>query len=160
MIAFTLRRLREDKNKLSTLGALFDEEGRQLCWTLEQGWHGNQRQVSRIPAGVYPLTVRKFGGWHLKLEKRFPDMHAGAIELANVPGRSAILIHPGNWHRDTLGCILPGEEQGFAADGAYAVLQSNAAYRAIYPGLLSAALKGESIEIVNEPSRVLAGTVT
>jgi hypothetical protein len=44
VIAFTLKRLREDKNKLSTLGALFDEEGRQLCWTLEPGWHENKRQ--------------------------------------------------------------------------------------------------------------------
>jgi hypothetical protein len=160
VIAFTLKRLRTDRKNLSTLGALFDEEGRQLCWTLEQGWHENKRQVSRIPAGVYRLSARKFGGWHEILSKRFPGLHAGAIELANVPNRSAILIHPGNWHRDTLGCILPGAEQGFAADGAYAVLQSNDAYRAIYPGLLAAALKGESIEIVNEPGRVLAGTVT
>ena len=160
MIAFTVKRLREDKNKLSTLGALFDEDGRQLCWTLEQGWHQNQRQVSRIPAGVYPLVVRKFGGWHLRLEKRFPELHAGAIELANVPNRSAILIHPGNWHRDTLGCILPGKEKGFGADGAHAVFQSNDAYKEIYPGLLAAALKGESLEVLNEASRTHAGTVT
>jgi hypothetical protein len=160
VIAFTLKRLREDKNKLSTLGALFDEEGRQLCWTLEPGWHENKRQVSRIPAGVYRLTVRKFGGWHERLSKRFPDMHQGAIELADVPGRSAILIHPFNWHTQTLGCIGPGKEKGFGADGAHAIFQSNDAYVEIHPGLLAAALKGESIEIANEPSRVLTGTVT
>lgn len=159
-MAFTLKRLREDKHKLSTLGALFDDEGRELCLTLENGWQQNKRQVSRIPAGVYRLSIRKFGGWHERLSKRFPAMHAGAIELADVPGRSAILIHPGNWHRDTLGCILPGKESGFAGDGAYAVLQSNDAYREIYPGLLAAALKGESLEVLNEPSRTHAGTIT
>ena len=160
MIAFTLKRLREDKNKLSTLGALFDDEGRQLCWTLENGWQQNQRQVSRIPAGVYPLKVRKYGGWHERLSKRFPGLHQGSIELADVPNRSAILIHPGNWHTDTLGCILPGKERGHGADRAFAVFQSNDAYREIYPALLAAALKGESLEVLNEASRTHAGTVT
>lgn len=28
--------------------------------------------------------------------------------LENVPGRSAILIHEGNYPKDTLGCILTG----------------------------------------------------
>jgi hypothetical protein len=87
-------------------------------------------------------------------------MHQGAIELADVPGRSAILIHPFNWHVTNAWLHRPGKEKGFGADGAHAIFQSNDAYVEIHPGLLAAALKGESIEIVNEPSRVLAGTVT
>ena len=160
MIAFSLRRLNTDPKNLSTIGVLRDSDMRVLCYTLENGWHGNKRQISRIPAGVYPLKVRKYGGWDIKLSKRFPDMHQGAIELADVPGRSAILIHPGNWHTDTLGCILPGKERGHGADRAFAVFQSNAAYAEIYPALLAAALKGESLEVLNEASRTHAGTVT
>jgi hypothetical protein len=30
------------------------------------------------------------------------------VEIADVPGRSGILIHPGNRLDETKGCILPG----------------------------------------------------
>ncbi len=31
------------------------------------------------------------------------------FHVTNVPGRSYILIHPGNYHTQILGCILPGK---------------------------------------------------
>ncbi len=31
----------------------------------------------------------------------------------NVPGRQGILFHPGNYTRQILGCILPGEKHLF-----------------------------------------------
>lgn len=34
--------------------------------------------------------------------------HPDTWELLNVPGRTSILIHVGNYAQDTLGCILPG----------------------------------------------------
>lgn len=52
---------------------------------------------SRIPAGFYtcvPYSGTKFKGVYL---------------VKDVPSRSGILIHPGNYAKDTLGCILLGE---------------------------------------------------
>src|SRR4051812_16047144 len=34
--------------------------------------------------------------------------HPDTWELLNVPARTSILIHVGNYAQDTLGCILPG----------------------------------------------------
>lgn len=51
---------------------------------------------SRIPAGTY--TCRPYSG------NKYKDVY----EIMNVPNRSAILIHWGNFERDTLGCVLIG----------------------------------------------------
>jgi hypothetical protein len=37
-----------------------------------------------------------------------PRFGRDLIELSDVPGRSEILIHPGNYPRDTQGCVLLG----------------------------------------------------
>ncbi len=164
-IAFTLRRLSEDHR--ATLGELLDADGRPLCGTLENRWLSNKPRVSCIPPGIYPLRLRKEGGWHKRLGERFPDIHKGAIEIADVPGRSYILIHPGNTHKDTLGCILPGNEGIWATDdrqpgepvAMLAVTYSALAYRRIYPALLAAANWGQSIRITDIPERTHAGTL-
>ena len=64
--------------------------------TLELPWKQNQRRISCIPEGAYrciPHTSPKFGR---------------CFWLQDVPGRSEILIHPGNFTSQILGCILPG----------------------------------------------------
>ena len=147
-----LRRLSDDG--VATIGELRRADGSHLCWTLENTWANNERRVSCIPPGVYPLTVRTFGGWNERLAKRFPDMHEGAIELAAVPGRSDILVHPGNTAADTLGCILPGLDKAPGKVGRSAL-----AYMHIYPVLLAAARAGESIRVLDLVERTHAGTV-
>lgn len=65
-------------------------------FTLELPWKDNERQVSCIPPGKYRL-------------KHFNSVKFGhCLELQQVPGRDAILIHAGNYNRDTHGCILIG----------------------------------------------------
>lgn len=64
--------------------------------TLELPWKDNQRRVSCIPEGKYqviPHHSPKFGS---------------CFWLQDVPNRSEILIHPGNFTSQILGCILPG----------------------------------------------------
>jgi hypothetical protein len=50
-----------------------------------------------IPAGVYAITIE----WSNRFKRPLP-------RLQGVPGFTGILIHPGNTHEDTQGCILPG----------------------------------------------------
>lgn len=67
--------------------------------TLELPWKDNERKVSCIPAGEYlvekckPTAKRNYEYFH----------------VLDVPGRDSILWHPGNYTRQILGCILPGE---------------------------------------------------
>lgn len=49
-----------------------------------------------IPAGTY------------EVKKTPHPIHGLCYEVQNVPGRSAILIHPANWFFQLLGCIALG----------------------------------------------------
>lgn len=68
--------------------------------TLELPWKDNERNVSCIPEGEY-------------LVKKMPPTSKRKYQyfwVQDVPGRDSILWHPGNYTRDILGCVLPGEE--------------------------------------------------
>mgnify|MGYP001378564073 CR=1 FL=1 len=90
-------------NTDETLGSLFVLLGYDLlfsCKTIELPYKGNQHNISCIPTGTYH-TIKYNSpnkGWVFLLE--------------NVPGRSAIEIHAGNYATgkkiDTQGCILVG----------------------------------------------------
>lgn len=67
------------------------------CLTLELPWKGNQRNVSCIPAGVYSGVIYE------------SPKHGEVILLEDVPGRSMIEMHAGNYTRQIKGCILPGD---------------------------------------------------
>lgn len=111
MITVTVTRIGEFQN--ATFGVL-SIEGRPLFVTLEDAWRNNEKMVSCIPKGKYKLTAHtspKFGKCYL---------------VNDVPNRSHILIHAGNTHHDTLGCILIG--QMFNPDGQQSsILQSRSA---------------------------------
>lgn len=62
------------------------------CATLE-------RHDIAIPVGEYPITIYD------------SPKHGNIPLLSNVPGRSMIEIHEGNWERQSLGCILVGRER-------------------------------------------------
>ena len=90
-------------NNNETLGSLFVVDGERevfKCKTIELPDNGNQRNTSCIPEGGY--IVQK----HISPSKGL------CFHVLDVPGRSNILIHIGNYTAgkrvDTLGCILPG----------------------------------------------------
>ena len=86
---------RLDTNDAGTIGKL-SVDGRFVCFAVERPWQGNARNISCIPAGRYDLAYvdsPKFGR---------------RLEVKDVPDRTHILVHAGNWQCDTLGCILPG----------------------------------------------------
>ncbi|QCL83919.1 hypothetical protein CFBP5875_04705 [Agrobacterium pusense] len=70
-------------------------------YTLEDAWRNNAPNVSCIPPATYKVKPH---GW----EENTPFKYKRVWQLQNVPGRSAILIHSGNKHQDTQGCILVG----------------------------------------------------
>lgn len=92
---------RVSQTDLGTYGMLIADD-RTLCHTCEDPWNENARFVSCIPPGTYRVAKRvspKYGHhWHVQ----------------NVPGRTLILIHNGNYTTDTEGCILVGD--GFMRD--------------------------------------------
>jgi RHS repeat-associated protein len=95
-------------SKRGTIGYLYvynDKDSDVLTgMTLELPWRNNKRDISAIPEGKYKAELF-FRGDKYKVPVQ--------IRLLNVPGRSGILIHNGNWIKDTKGCILVGFELSF-----------------------------------------------
>ena len=91
--------LRDTFTDESTIGELF-LNGERICDTLENSWQDNQRNISCIPEGVYPVRLR------LPRESGTRDyLH---LLVQEVPNRDWILFHRGNTAKDTSGCILVG----------------------------------------------------
>ena len=71
-------------------------DGVELCKTIELPWLHNAPRISCIPEGTYTLR------------KRYSPKFRWHFEIADVPGRSAVLIHPANdAARELKGCIAP-----------------------------------------------------
>lgn len=64
--------------------------------TLELPYNNNERNISCIKSGKY------------KISKRYSQKYGWHWLISNVPNRDLILIHVGNYPRDTKGCILIG----------------------------------------------------
>lgn len=95
-------------NNIQTPGRLVVFDGdkvRLQVLTLELPWNNNQRRMSCIPEGVY------------KVHKIYSPKFGNCFFVNDVPDRSAIEIHAGNYASllppsDTSGCILPGLARG------------------------------------------------
>ena len=80
-----------------TFGALCDADANGIfpfCVTVERPWADNRPQESCIPLGEYlckRVNSPKFGE---------------TFEITNVPGRTHILIHKGNYYTDSIGCLI------------------------------------------------------
>ena len=113
-----------------TFGFLYvDGSHEPLCVTGELPVNGgnpdvqNERQVDCIPEGTYTCQIRQ--------SEKFGKVY----EIKDVPGRSDVLIHRGNYcgdkakgHRsDVQGCIFLGSDLG-ELEGQKAVIRSKAAY--------------------------------
>ena len=91
--------IRDTFTEESTIGELFIN-GERICDTLENPYLDNQRNISCIPEGEYPVRIR------LPRESATRDyMH---LLVKDVKDRDYILFHIGNTAKDTSGCILVG----------------------------------------------------
>ena len=105
---------RKTSTDKETIGELRSDDGKFGCDTLELAWKNNQRNISCIPTGEY-IVKRVFSfkfGW--------------VYEVQNVPNRSAIYLHQGNYFFNTLGCILLGSlPKDINGDGQTDIQNSN-----------------------------------
>lgn len=131
----------------STLGLMYID-GAFSCYVLEDE-HRNQKvyEETRIPEGVYPVKLRKEGGFHKRYKKSFEGIHVGMLELQNVPDFEYILIHIGNDDEDTAGCLLVGNTANNNAVDAGFVGHSRDAYLNVYPKIANALLEDEEVYI-------------
>lgn len=66
------------------------------CYTLELEEDCNAVRDDCIPRNIY------------NVEKRYSTKYKHHFHVVDVPNRSYILIHSGNYNKHTLGCILVG----------------------------------------------------
>lgn len=98
-----LRLVRTLKTNKSTIGDLSIDNS-WFCYILErveQQTPENEGGPVAIPKGTYDVVV----DWSNKFQRNMPHILA-------VPGRTGIRIHPGNFPKDSVGCLIPGATKG------------------------------------------------
>ncbi len=90
--------IRDTFTDKSTLGKLYFD-GEFYGHTLELAWKDNEKRVSCIPKGVYEVKKR-----HTE-ESKYKYEH---LHILDVENRELILMHVGNYPKNSKGCILLG----------------------------------------------------
>jgi hypothetical protein len=102
------RILEDDKQTIGKLYLLDSNDYTIDYWySLELPDIDNQRRISRIPSGTY------------KASKHVSPRHGRSLWIREVPNRSEILIHSGNFHYQILGCILIGKQIDYIDEDDY-----------------------------------------
>ncbi len=98
---FTIKLYRHWQDRNQTFGnvVVFDEDKKPVFSSacIERGWRNNERQVSCVPTGQYPIVY-----------EHSPRFQRHLWELKNVPNRSECKIHPANNWYQLNGCIALG----------------------------------------------------
>jgi hypothetical protein len=94
--AVLIRQPSSEKQTLGELTLYKNDEKIFSCKTLELAWKDNKRRISCIPAAEYDCVLRN------------SPKYGNHFHVKDVPGRTWILIHGGNYYSDILGCILVG----------------------------------------------------
>ena len=94
-----LQRYWMDRNQSTGFLMVVNDEGQPIFGSLciERGDRQNQRNVSNVPAGTYPL-VHEYS----------PKFRRSLWELKEVPNRAECKIHPANKWNQLNGCIALG----------------------------------------------------
>jgi hypothetical protein len=116
-----------------TLGKLYVNSEFE-CFTLEDIVRADGEKVfgqTAIPAGTYKVII-----------SYSPHFQRDLPLLIGVPNFEGVRIHPGNFAKDTEGCLLVGESEGRDSIG-----QSRAAFDALFPKIRDAIDNGEEVTI-------------
>ena len=136
-----LQRYKGDKNQTTGILLIFDHNGWPVYASpcIERGYRDNQRNVSNIPMGIYPLVL-----------EYSPKFNMMLWELKKVPGRSECKVHASNYWGQLNGCIAPGLYlKDLDKDGYQDVAASRTALRNFHRVMSELFPNGEAeIEIV------------
>ena len=89
-------------------------KGILLCRSIELRWANNERNVSCVPEGVYPVAIIQ----HPKFGE--------CLQVNGVKGRSGILVHVANdAQKELRGCIAPVFSLSGNGKGQYSRLALN-----------------------------------
>ena len=144
---------RRFKGPKYTIGSLFIN-GEYFCDTIEDKDRNlndsmTEEEIKRIK--VYGETAIPYGTYKIDmniLSPKFKDRtwakpYGGKLpRLLRVKGFEGILIHVGNTEKDSLGCIIVGENKQVGR-----VINSTATFNKLMTVLLKAKLKEEEIEV-------------
>ena len=116
-------------------------QGMDLDWLKREKVYGE----TAIPYGRYKVTMKvqspKFAN-----SKQYEKCKGYIPRLENVPAYEGVLIHIGNWAKDSYGCILVGENK---VKGG--VVNSTIWYWKLYEILKKADDEGKDIYITIQP---------
>lgn len=141
--------------KNSTLSVVL-LNGEFQCFGLEDGDRGVENNPNnkihsetRIPRGRYKIGVRTVGGFHSNYSKKSSltkGMHKGMLQVLDVPNFEYILIHIGNYIKDTAGCLLLGRGATTPNPDSngdnITISSSTTAYNDLYAKVIDSALAG------------------
>tara|TARA_R100001244_G_scaffold131649_1_gene105248 strand:- start:40 stop:489 length:450 start_codon:yes stop_codon:yes gene_type:complete len=102
---------------------------------------------TRIGSGTYTIGLRTVGGHHAKYSNKFPDIHKGMLHVLDVPNFKYILIHIGNGEKDTMGCLLVGQEANNNKLYKGQITSSTSAYTELYSKVIKALDRNEPVTI-------------
>lgn len=77
---------------------------REVFYTCERPWLNNKQRESCIPEGVYYLEQR----YSPVVQRTSNGLFSEGWEITDVPKRTYIMLHPGNWPSDVEGCVAVG----------------------------------------------------
>ena len=155
-----LKVIRFSSQEDSSSGLLFDATNGMefLCYTLEDERRKDKVMAeTRVPAGVYSVSLRDSGGMTKRYAAKYKDMHKGMLCIHNAPDWKIVtpdmtfqyvLIHVGNTDEHTAGCLIIGDTQEnniLKEDGF--IGKSVQAYKRIYPLIVKALDAGEEVTI-------------
>lgn len=115
---FTLKRTIHSAQGI--FGSLSSDDGFTLV-TLEHAFATGDSFAPAIPDGTY--TCQR--GMHQLLHMARPFE---TFQVMNVPGHTDILLHPGDYNRDSEGCILLGKTLVTPGAGTWAIYESRIAF--------------------------------
>jgi hypothetical protein len=137
--------------KDSSVGVLFIDT-KPFCFVVEdEARNVKLAGETRIPSGVYPVTLRNEGGMTKRYAEKFPDIHEGMLWLREVPNFSYVYIHIGNTDDHTEGCLLVNYNAILdPVNGGGSGGNSTQCYRDIYKKITDAMKAGEQVFVVVE----------